>query len=99
MRKLLTILASLLLSAGFISCESRDDTVGIAKDTHKKYQFENNQGNCLYLYEVDSCEYFIGGDGRMSHRARCKYCEARRKEELKQLVKDIRNGSEDVDLW
>lgn len=98
MRKLLTILASLLLTSILVSCEDKKEVIGTFMYTNKVFNSPNSADTKFLLIEMDSCEFIIGNPG-IVHRARCKYCEARRKEELKQLVKEIRNGSEDVDLW
>jgi len=41
------------------------------------------------LYRFDSCEY-IAIRGIFSHKGNCKFCAERRKQELKQLVKELK---------
>ena len=38
---------------------------------------------------IDSCEY-IRGASRIAHKGNCKYCSERRKQEFKELVKQIK---------
>lgn len=38
---------------------------------------------------IDSCEY-IRGYNRLAHKGNCKYCAERRKQEFKELVKQIK---------
>lgn len=41
------------------------------------------------LFRLDSCEY-IAAHGGFSHKGNCKFCAERRKQELKQLVKELK---------
>ena len=38
---------------------------------------------------IDSCEY-IEAFNRLAHKGNCKFCAQRRKQELKQLVKELK---------
>ena len=40
---------------------------------------------------IDSCEY-IRGYERLAHKGNCKYCAERRKQEFKELVKQIKEN-------
>ena len=40
---------------------------------------------------IDSCEYIRGYD-RLAHKGNCKYCAERRKQGLKELVKQIKEN-------
>ena len=39
---------------------------------------------------IDSCEYVIGAY-KLAHKGNCKYCAERRKQELKELVEQLKN--------
>lgn len=40
---------------------------------------------------IDSCEYIVpNGVGVKAHKGNCKYCAARRKQELKEFVEQIK---------
>lgn len=43
----------------------------------------------FYTIVIDSCEY-VSGVHRLAHKGNCKYCAERRKQELKELVKEIK---------
>ena len=52
-------------------------------------EFYNNR----YLtVVVDSCEYlaYDGNDKDMTHKGNCRYCAERRKQEIKELIDEIR---------
>lgn len=38
---------------------------------------------------IDSCEYVIGYY-KLSHKGNCKYCAERRKQELKELIEELK---------
>jgi len=41
---------------------------------------------------IDSCEYIVlNGVGIKAHKGNCKYCTERRKQELKELVEQLKN--------
>jgi hypothetical protein len=42
------------------------------------------------IQTIDSCEYVIGYC-KLSHKGNCKYCAERRKQELKELVKQLKD--------
>lgn len=46
---------------------------------------------CIYFNTIviDSCEY-IEGYQRLAHKGNCKYCKERRKQELKELVEQLK---------
>ena len=39
-------------------------------------------------YVIDSCEY-IGTRFQLAHKGNCKFCEARRKEEIRKLIDEM----------
>ena len=41
------------------------------------------------IVEIDSCEY-IRSHYRLAHKGNCKYCAERRKQELKELIKELK---------
>ena len=43
-----------------------------------------------FRLEIDSCEY-VFWHNRMSHKGNCKYCEARLRETIKQVLRDETN--------
>ena len=48
--------------------------------------------NKVYGYgyqEIDSCEYIVASY-RITHKGNCKYCAERRKQELKELVEQLK---------
>lgn len=48
----------------------------------------------IRTYVIDSCEY-IGGLNNatfIAHKGNCKYCAERRKQELKELVKQLKDN-------
>jgi hypothetical protein len=52
---------------------------------------DNNGKPLGYTYiELDSCEYIVGLN-QLSHKGNCKYCEQRRKAELLEIVKLLKN--------
>ena len=50
-------------------------------------------GNGFYtptLSLIDSCEYISWGYG-LAHKGNCKFCAERRKQELKELIKELKD--------
>ena len=41
------------------------------------------------IIKVDSCEY-INANARFAHKGNCKYCVERRKQELKELIEELK---------
>ena len=41
------------------------------------------------VFEYDSCEYIAIYNG-VSHKGNCKYCKEHRKQELKELIKELK---------
>ena len=37
---------------------------------------------------IDSCQY-ISSSGRIAHKGNCKYCQERRKQEMRELIKEF----------
>ena len=52
------------------------------------------EGSCK-TYVIDSCEYFglldLGNANFLSHKGNCKFCAERRKQELKELVEQLKD--------
>ena len=42
-----------------------------------------------YTCEVDSCEYIVQGHG-IAHKGNCKYCAERRKQEIMELINELK---------
>ena len=43
-----------------------------------------------YSITVDSCEYIICKGNLRTHKGNCRYCAERRKQEIKELIEEIR---------
>ena len=41
------------------------------------------------VVKIDSCEYIQSGY-RLTHKGNCKYCTERRKQELKELIEELK---------
>lgn len=57
-----------------------------------EYKGRDQQGFTLLGYssvEIDSCQYIIGLNV-LAHKGNCKYCAERRKQELKELVEQLK---------
>ena len=85
MKKLLLLALTAMIMAG---CES--DTLTLI-DTSKEYRYiKDNE----VFYTIDSCEYInrgvYGGDV-LVHKGNCKFCAERRKQELKELVEQLKD--------
>lgn len=93
MKKIL-ILATILFAV--ISCSERPDTnvYHRTEKTNNVYEVKvtstSDSVTLLRVVVIDSCEYLIGGHyaashgyGYMAHKGNCKYCEERRKREMK----------------
>ena len=52
-------------------------------------EFYNNR---YITIVVDSCEYLVydGNDIDMTHKGNCRFCAERRKQEIKELIEEIR---------
>ena len=48
----------------------------------------NNLSYGLRTLIVDSCEY-IAGFNRLAHKGNCEFCKERRKQEIKELIKQV----------
>ena len=79
MKKVLFIL---IISILFISCDSPatvEDDIKSTKDS--------------YIVVIDSCEYLKEHtyyNDIYVHKGNCKYCEQRRKQELKAIIKELK---------
>ena len=74
MRKLLLLALTAIIMAG---CYTDGNTVG--------------KGYSYVTVVYDSCEYVIANyTERMAHKGNCKFCEVRRKQEVKKLVEELK---------
>ena len=78
MKKLLLLALTAMMMVG---CDQQQFANNITKDDF---------GVCVY----DSCEYLIaahGYKGFLAHKGNCKYCAERCKQELKELVEQLKD--------
>ena len=78
MKKLLLLALTAIMMVG---CDQQQYANDITKDDF---------GVCVY----DSCEYLIaayGYKGFLAHKGNCKFCAERRKQELKELVEQLKD--------
>ena len=78
MKKLLLLTLAAIIMVG---CDQQQLANNITKDDF---------GVCVY----DSCEYLIaahGYKGFLAHKGNCKFCAERRKQELKELVEQLKD--------
>ena len=78
MKKLLLLALTAMMMVG---CDQQQYANDITKDDF---------GVCVY----DSCEYLIaahGYKGFLAHKGNCKFCAERRKQELKELVEQLKD--------
>ena len=64
--------------------------VGCDQQQYAKDMTKDDFGVCVY----DSCEYLIaahGYKGFLAHKGNCKFCAERRKQELKELVEQLKD--------
>ena len=78
MKKLLLLALTAMMMVG---CDQQQFANNITKDDF---------GVCVY----DSCEYLIaahGYNGFLAHKGNCKFCAEKRKQELKELVEQLKD--------
>ena len=78
MKKLLLLTLATIIMVG---CDQQQYANDITKDDF---------GVCVY----DSCEYLIaahGYKGFLAHKGNCKFCAERRKQELKELIEQLKD--------
>ena len=78
MKKLLLLVLTTMMMVG---CDQQQFANSVTKDDF---------GVCVY----DSCEYLIaahGYKGFLAHKGNCKFCAERRKQELKELVEQLKD--------
>lgn len=78
MKKLLLLAFAAMMMVG---CDQQQYANDMTKDDF---------GVCVY----DSCEYLIaahGYKGFLAHKGNCKFCAKRRKQELKELVEQLKD--------
>ena len=61
----------------------------VERNPDGSFKTTNSLGNMYNTITVDSCEY-INSNARLAHKGNCKYCNERRKKELKELVEEIK---------
>ena len=75
----------ILLALAFVMCGCSELTTTRA--------YENDNETVYYvkkvIYIVDSCEYLIRGS-EYTHKGNCKFCAERRKKELEELIRKIK---------
>lgn len=76
MKKLLLLAFTTMMMVG---CESKTDA---EIEEAKRLSGFN-------IFIVDSCEYISRGDW-LAHKGNCKFCAERRKQELKELIKELK---------
>lgn len=77
MKKIILLALATLMMVG---CDQQRLANDITKDDF---------GVCIY----DSCEYLIavyGYKGFLAHKGNCQFCKERRKQELKELIKQLK---------
>ena len=80
MKKVLLIL---IISISFVSCADFPRSIEADIEYDKK----------SYIVVLDSCEYLkehTYGNDIYVHKGNCKYCEQRRKQELKAIIKELK---------
>ena len=78
MKKLLLLALTAMMMVG---CDQQQYANDMTKDDF---------GVCVY----DSCEYLIaahGYKGFLAHKGNCKFCAERRKQELKELIEELKD--------
>lgn len=83
MKKLLLLALTTMMMVG---CES--DTL---IDSSKKDRYRKDHE---VFYVIDSCEYInrgVYGGEVLVHKGNCKFCAERRKQELKELIEELKD--------
>ena len=60
--------------------------VGCSDVKYTKHQTTTQE---VGVFEYDSCEYITIYHG-VSHKGNCKYCQQRRKQEIKELIEELK---------
>lgn len=79
MKKIILLALTTLMMVG---CTEKDSNGHIAINT----------GNITNpdIVIIDSCEYVVWGGYKFAHKGNCKYCKERRKQDLKELVEQLK---------
>jgi len=77
MKKLLLLTLTAVVMAG---CAKRNADGSIKLDSNI---------TSPHVRTIDSCEYILWGYG-MAHKGNCRYCAERRKQELKEMIKEMK---------
>lgn len=79
MKRLLLLALTAVIMAG---CKKFEDESLLLEGTDKRlYQ----------IVIVDSCEYLQNiGAAQLAHKGNCKYCAERRKQEIRELIKELK---------
>ncbi len=83
MKKLILLALATLIMVG-CGMKTKENGEPIVSDYYRQHSIDNP-----FIQVLDSCEYILWNN-RMAHKGNCKYCEARRKAELKELVKQLK---------
>ena len=85
MKKLIMFLFALML----MGCNNTNDTNDEYTAPYAHGGFQSYQvGAEMCTVVIDSCEY-IGTRFQLAHKGNCKFCEARRKEEIRKLIDEM----------
>ena len=76
MKKIILLALVTLIMVG--CCNETTNSVLVGKGLHD-----------AHLYDIDSCEY-IAWAGGVTHKGNCRFCAERRKQELKELVEQLK---------
>lgn len=82
MKKIILLALVTLMMVGCM--KTKENGEPIVSDYFDQHTTENP-----YLQVLDSCEY-ICWRSRMSHKGNCRFCAERRKQELKELVEELK---------
>lgn len=88
MKKLIFMFVTAALLCGCV--EKTDNALGVNKTNTVITSDGITREGCMVV--MDSCEYFVYSHG-LSHRARCKFCEERRKAEIEEAVQKVLSGN------
>jgi len=69
-----------------VGCDEKNDDASIVLDRYYRERSINNP----YLETIDSCEYIIWHNNKMTHKGNCRFCKERRQKELKELVEQLK---------
>ena len=95
---ILLVLTSLMI----VGCDTRteeqryNDYLQEQKEVKRQIEYQNRWKGYSVIV-VDSCEYIVktidvhtGQSGYLAHKGNCRFCAERRKQELKELVEQLK---------